>query len=491
MDGHLECARCGRRMRKASVTWPEGKICNSCHYIATGRYGRCPGCGDERLLPGHLAGSNVPACRDCAGIPQSFLCRVCTTEQRLYRRGVCARCALRRDLEDGFPGSDVPDGFRTLVDALGGVDRPESIIKWLRSPKVRLLLTALATRTTPLTHEGLDAVEPYGGHVDHLRAVLVHAGVLPERDTSIGRFERWIDSKLDAITHPQISRPVRQFATWHHLRRIGELSDAGKPVRGAIGTSKQEITEVLKFLTWLDTEHGRTITTCTQPDLDQWIVTGPTTRYAIRTFIVWCAKARINTTITLGFRKAKTSRLLTQEQRLAWIRELVEGDSEALPYRVAGLLLLLYAQPLVKIAEMPFSSIVVTDSGLSLLFGGTPAPAPEPFASLLRAHLTYRPHLRTTGADNPWLFPGSRPGRHLRPDTMMRRLRRLGIDLLGARNATLRDLVSQIPPPVAADMLGYSDQVTHHHAHLAAQPWHAYPTRARNARSLSPQDPHL
>ncbi|MDV2477302.1 hypothetical protein F8M49_21580 [Rhodococcus zopfii] len=64
----------------------------------------------------------------------------------------------------------------------------------------------------------------------------------------------------------------------------------------------------------------------------------------------------------------------------------------------------------------------------------------------------------------------------------MRRLRRLGIDILGARNATLRDLVTQVPAPVAADMLGYSDQVTHHHAHLAAQPWHTYPARVRNTR---------
>lgn len=239
---------------------------------------------------------------------------------------------------------------------------------------------------------------------------------------------------------------------------------------------------MLKFLTWLDAEHGRTITTCTQQDLDQWIATGATTRYAIRTFVVWCAAARINTTITLGFRTAKTSRILTQEQRLAWIRELVEGTGESLPYRVAGMLLLLYAQPLVKIAEMPMSSVVVTVGGLSLLFGGTPAPAPEPFAALLREHLTHRPHLRTTGADNPWLFPGGRPGGHLHPDTLMRRLRRLGIDILGARNATLRDLVTQVPAPVAADMLGYSDQVTHHHAHLAAQPWHTYPARVRNTR---------
>ena len=44
--------------------------------------------------------------------------------------------------------------------------------------------------------------------------------------------------------------------------------------------------------------------------------------------------------------QAKTSRLLTQDQRLAWIKELLTGDTESLPYRVAGTLVLLYAQPL-------------------------------------------------------------------------------------------------------------------------------------------------
>lgn len=477
-DGHLECARCHRCMRKAAATWPDGKICNSCHYTATSRRGRCPRCGAERLLPGHVDDEDTPVCRDCAGIAQSFLCRTCNTEQRPYRRGTCARCALRHDLERDYLRGDAPDGFRTLVDALCRADRPESILTWKRSDKVQALLTALATESIPLTHDGLDGVEPHGVHVDHLRAILVHAGVLSPRDTRIARFGEWIDNRLACLSNPQITRPVRQFATWHHLKRIGDMVAAGKPIRGAVDTSKQEINEVLKFLTWLDSEHARTITACTQQDVDQWIATGTTTRHAIRTFVIWCAVTRINTAITLGFREAKTTRILTQQQRLAWIRELLTGEGESLPYRVVGLILLLYAQPVVKIVETPLSAITMTSGALTIAFGATPSPALEPFAALLREHITQRPHLRTTGADNPWLFPGSRPGDHLRPDTAVRRLRRLGIDLLGARNAALRDLVSQVPPSVVADMLGYSDKVTHHHADLAGQPWHAYPARA-------------
>ena len=74
----------------------------------------------------------------------------------------------------------------------------------------------------------------------------------------------------------------------------------------------------------------------------------------------------------------------------------------------------------------------------------------------------------------PWLFPGYRPGEHLHPNTVMDRLRQLGIDLLGARNTALQELVSEVPTPVVAEMLGYSDQVVHRHAALASQPWAKY-----------------
>jgi hypothetical protein len=48
---------------------------------------------------------------------------------------------------------------------------------------------------------------------------------------------------------------------------------------------------------------------------------------------------------------------LSQDQRLAWIHELLTGTSESLPYRVAGMLLLLYAQPLVKVVTFPTSIV--------------------------------------------------------------------------------------------------------------------------------------
>jgi hypothetical protein len=125
-------------------------------------------------------------------------------------------------------------------------------------------------------------------------------------------------------------------------------------------SAKQEITETVKFLMWLHETYQRTAATCTQQDVDEWLATGPTTRTAIRTFFVVAKKARLNTAVTVQHRSAKTSPSLSQDQRLAWIHELLTGTSESLPYRVAGMLLLLYAQPLVKLVTFrPMSSTTV------------------------------------------------------------------------------------------------------------------------------------
>ncbi|SFJ16720.1 hypothetical protein [Amycolatopsis regifaucium] len=361
-----------------------------------------------------------------------------------------------------------------LVDALCSVDRPESIFVWKRPAQVQDLLCRLATGALPLNHEAFDA-EDGGPRVNHLRRVLEHHGLLPSRDERLAHFEAWLAAKLDLITEKAVRQPVEQFARWHHLPRIRKLSAAGKDTRGPVHASKQDVTEAIKFLTWLKDTHNRSVQDCNQQDVDEWLGTGPTTRHLVRTFLVWARKARINQSVSIGHRQAKTVRTLTQEQRLEWLRELLTGTSESLPYRVAAVLLLLYAQPLVKIAALRTTDVVVTPDELRLALSSEPVPVPAPFDQLLRQHLASRPNLRTTaGTTSDLMFPGYRPGQHLHPNTLMTRIRDLGIDLLGARTTAIRTLVTQVPPPLIAEMLGYSHQIAHKHAALAAQPWTRY-----------------
>ena len=53
----------------------------------------------------------------------------------------------------------------------------------------------------------------------------------------------------------------------------------------------------------------------------------------------------------------------------------------------------------------------------------------------------------------------------------MQRLRALGMNLQCSPNTARQTLVSEIPAPLVAEMLGYSDQVTQKHANEAGITW--------------------
>lgn len=477
-SGTATCARCGRMAGKTRATWPEGRICGPCFTAATRTHGTCPGCGENRLLPGPPSAVDGPRCAPCAGILHNFHCSRCGHEGEFYRRGICARCALRDDLTALLlTNAADPRTATRLVDVLCQADRPESIITWKRSAKVQALLTSVSTGQTPLTHKGLDGHRTTAGRAaEHLRALLAHHGLLPHQDPYLSRFEAWIDDKLRPLP-ADVAKPVEHFAKWHHLRRIRAMAAPESSARGPVHSAKQEITETIKFLDWLWQTHHRTAATCTQQDVETWLATGPTTRKAIRTFFVFAKKTGTNMRVEIGHYAAKSRPAITQEQRLAWLKELLTGTSESLPYRVAGTLLLLYAQPLVRVAALRTDAVTVDDSTgkIGISFGTHPVPVPVPFAELLSQHLRNRPNLRTAaGKESHWLFPGTRAGQHLHPNTIMLRLRGLGLELLGARNTALDEHLSVTPPPLVADALGYSYQVAFLHADAAGEPWSRY-----------------
>jgi hypothetical protein len=186
-----------------------------------------------------------------------------------------------------------------------------------------------------------------------------------------------------------------------------------------------------------------------------------TTRHKIRTFFAWTKKSKINTAVRLENQQAKSSRMLTQDQRLAWINELLTGNADLLPYRVAGALLLLYAQPPTKILALKTTAIDFTAHETQISLAAEPIPVPEPFAGMLLNHLNNRPNLRAGGGAgaNQWLFPGHRSGTHLDPQTMLVKLRTMGISVLGARNSALHNLVAEIPPGGGSPATGLQPQL--------------------------------
>ncbi len=110
----------------------------------------------------------------------------------------------------------------------------------------------------------------------------------------------------------------------------------------------------------------------------------------------------------------------------------------------------------------------------TIRLGLHPLALPEPFADLIRQHTKKRPNLATTNKNSPRLFPGKRAGQHLHPNTIMARLHELGVDLRGARNQALAELVTTAPPSLVADALGYSYQTAFNHAANAGEHWARY-----------------
>lgn len=163
-SGGQTCARCRRHVAKIRTRWPEGAICGICFHNAARTYGTCPGCGAYRLLPGPPDINGRPSCVECAGLDDDFCCTRCGQEGEFYRRGLCARCALRDDLTamlltpaSTSNGAADSTAMATLVKALCASQRPESIFVWKRNSTVQKLLTGLADGSVPRSHEGLDA----------------------------------------------------------------------------------------------------------------------------------------------------------------------------------------------------------------------------------------------------------------------------------------------------------------------------------------------
>jgi len=457
---HLRvCCRCGRTA-ELSANW-EGPICRTCYDRAVHTRGRCPGCAVERLLPGRRP-DGQPICRDCAGITRSFFCSGCDAEAALLGQRRCERCTLTDKLtailDDG--AGQIRRELRPLHAGLTAVDNAqvENLLSWLAQSKIRTLLTGLARGTILISHDALTR-EPNPRSTNSLRELLMHHGVLPVMDKQLMLFQRWLTDRLEQIDNTEHRRLIDRYATWHELRRH-RAAATRKPISSSsINQSRQSINRAGDLLAWLD-EHGSTLATVSQTDVDQWFTEHYATRRPGQSFARWAMKAGYMPSRVLPTRAAPTGTPLPQHRRLALITKLLTNTGIPLPERVAGLFVLLYAQPLSRIVTLTVQDI--TDDGDQVLVQfGEPTPAPGQLADLLRQLLRQRNAFRGPNFDSAWLLPGQRPGQPLIARYLGDKLRQHGIPVQAGRSATLQQLVLQAPAPVIATMLGF------HHTHTA------------------------
>jgi hypothetical protein len=476
------CARCGQD-RPPAARWPEGPVCDPCYTAALRHRGPCVACGQLRRLvapPGPAADT----CADCAGIPVTHACADCGIEDKLYQKGRCARCSLRRrarELLSAGTGT-VPPQLAGVFGAVTAARQPRSALNWLRKGAGASLLAEVAAGRLAISHDTLDA-HPHRRAADYLRHMLAAGGALPPRDEELARAGQWLASLLEAIEAAADRRLVQAYATWQVMRRL-RASAQRNQARTPTAHARNNIRAAASLLAWLR-GRGITLGSCGQADIDGWLHTSPSACLA-RDFLSWAASRGHCQHLALPALPRTEGAAISQNQRWELANQLLHDTTLDATDRVAGCLLLLYGQPLSRIAVLTTSQITSRDSEMLIRLGRHDAPLPSPLAEATRQLITSGRTYRGVGSPpaTTWLFPGHLPGRPITPSRLGERLRALGIYAQTGRRAALLDLAAQLPAAVLADLLGLHETTAAKWMHQAGGDWNRY------AAELARTHPH-
>ncbi|NLE81161.1 MAG: hypothetical protein GX610_16570 [Rhodococcus sp.] len=468
----LTCTICGRR-GPAEISRLTGEPwCAACKQ----RWARCAGC--RQVKPIRSGTLEAPLCAGCTDSNHP-LCPGCGTAERLVGKRPCTRCVLAERLralladDSGNIRPELTVLHRTLVNT----DRPRTVLKWLSRSSAAAVLGDLGSGARPLTHDSLDDLGP-SKPVEHLRSVLVATRALPVRDEYLVRVERWTTDTVDEIADPENRKLLRHYATWHLMRRL-RARNRGRPVTyGQFTGIRQRVRGAIAILDWL-TDQQLSLATCTQADIDRWL-TDSDARY--RTdgsgFLRWVTTHKLVDTSLVGVSRSwrGPAELIDGEDRWATARRLLHDETLKPEDRVAGLLVLLYAQRASTITRLTTNHITTGTSGVHLRLGSSPVELPEPLSALVKSLANTRTGHAAIGerGTSPWLFPGGQPGRPISTAQMGVRLRALRIRPNPARSAALFALATEVPAAILARTLGIHIDVAVDWQQASAGDWTAY-----------------
>jgi hypothetical protein len=222
---------------------------------------------------------------------------------------------------------------------------------------------------------------------------------------------------------------------------------------------RTQISVAADLIGWLHAD-GLTLRSLRQEHLDLWLAEGSSTRRWIRAFLKWAHRGGLVPALQTPAPEPRGhTDPLYGEQRLRIVGTLLTNESMDLRDRVAGSLLLIFAQPITRIAKLTIDDIVDDDRPVRIRLGRDPLELPEPLGGLAVELKQKRPGLATTAAGGgaQWLFPGLRLDSPIHPEQLRRRLQRLGITARSARAAALMHLAQSLPAAILADLLGISE----------------------------------
>lgn len=474
------CSDCGRR-RPVSVRAADGPLCASCVpwktlrceicgkdapsviSQATGkpwcqacrqRWIRCNGCGADAQIRGGTL--DEPLCATCTRPDDGFWrsCPSCGQPGRIHT-GRCARCTIQQRLREllGNDEGDIRPGLQALYDTLARTRRPDTVAAWLDKSAAPAILRDLTGQ--PLTHTSLDAL-PAGKTVEHLRSLLVAIGTLPPRDEHMARLERWITDTVADRPDPDEQQMLQRYAVWHVLRRLRGRLTGSDTTHEQVVAAQRVIKAAMNLLDWL-TDHELTLATARQGDLDAWLLTAKRSyRIDAGNFVRWAKKQKLTQLDFPATRWGGPTSVIDTETRWKQARWLLHDDTLKPEDRVAGLLVLLYAQWPAALSRLTVDHVEQHDNETRLRLGREPIVLPEPLAELVLQVLAARRGKAVLGdqGTSPWLFPGGQPGRPISAFGLAERIRQLGIYSGQSRSTALFQLATDLPAALLARMLG-------------------------------------
>lgn len=494
------CISCSRR-RPVSVRTPDGPLCPACRPTttmacsicgrhapcaiskATGepwceackqRWARCAGCGEVRPVRGGTL--DEPRCATCTRPEPGFWreCPGCGQPGRIHN-GSCARCTIRQRVRAllGDDDGEIRPDLRALHHALTTTDRTTTVAAWLDRSTAPTILRDLAGKR--LTHATLDEL-PAGKTVEHLRSVLVAIGTLPARDEQMTRLERWITRTIAERADPDQQHLLRRYAIWHLLRRLRHRTRGGQTTHTQLEVVRRHVRGATALLDWL-TAHDLTLATCRQPDLDTWLTSPQAThRRDAGHFVRWAKEQKLTRLELPAVRWGGPQRVIDTEARWEHARRLLNDDTIEPDDRVAGLLVVLYAQGPSAVSRLTLDHVHTSGDGVRLRLGREPIVLPEPLASLVLNLVANRRGHAAIGdqGTSPWLFPGGQPGRPISAYQLGQRLRHLGLHPGQARSTALFQLATDLPAAVLARLLGIHISVAVAWQRASAGDWANY-----------------
>jgi hypothetical protein len=470
------CAHCGRQTRCVAVILND-EVCHRCTQRFRYRPAACPGCGEPKVLA-YYDTSGQPACAGCTGAESIYACPRCGREDQPYGR-YCGRCTLHERASELLRDESgrIHPRLQPVFDTLLAGPRPQTTLGWFQRSDGPPVLRRMARGELAISHATFTEL-PSNKTINYLRDLLTATGVLPGYDPPVERITPWLNEILAGLPRTQAD-PIERFARWHVLRKLRTATRTGTATQKGAEHARAVILAAVRLTNWL-AQHELDLATMRQGDLEQYLHAYPRRAAPITTFLRWADSTGASTAVAVPRQPTALPKItVSDEDRWRHVEQLLHDNTLRTYVRVAGLLTLLFAQPLARICRMRADQVTVHPDGrVTLTFDTLAIEAPEPLDQLLLEQLANRGQASYVSRGGTWLFPGGIPGRHLVTENIRSQLVERGIQPSSARNAAMFALAAEVPTPILADILGLGTNTAARWATLAARDWSQY-TAAR------------